>query len=506
MRGKLLEHVEGLIAAQSKSIVAAAAEASRESSSPSSQSKSKSRSAQKQSRKQKGQQKKSKATVPDPDGGGLTEKPSTSSSTTMHDGAADNGADPLALTPKHGGQKSQALDDGDDDGGGMEEDFFSESSDSEGEHGDGRGSRALLETERLANGLQKLRENISSRIEAAVTKVRNQTTSTQENVKGIFVRIGEIETNNEVLDNAVAAIRFTMDSMKLWKQDMQSEIEQMRESIPETPEPYDDSQLQEQLGDLAKKATTSLLQLRDLNNSKSKHEEAFKVALEEQGSAIAHLVASKADQAMVEKGLNAKADSALESGIRDFMKKVALDIDDRDYRSGKIASSERAQLETRILRMVTSSLRRIRRQQSMLSKALPQGLGGQAPLMAGIVYKCLACERPSPPSILDPTNQNYSLVMSGGSGLLEDKHLHHDRSERHDFDSRARATHPYSSSAGSLTMRRPVTAPHAHGIMSSKSTLLDLSADPAQQARRNVHTHSPYKVKGAGFRVANKYR
>ena len=392
---------------------------------------------------------------------------------------------------------------------------FSDSSDSESQHGQNDWeSRALLETERLASGLKRLRENISIRIDEAVTNVRSQTTSMQEHVQGIFVRIGNIETRNEVLDNAVAAIRFTQDNMKLWKQDIQTEIEQMRKSIPVEPEPFDDSQLQEQLDDLAKKATTTLLQFESLKSSKDKNEEVVKAALEEQASAIAHLVASKADQTMVEEGLNSKADLALEIGIREFMKKVALDIDDRDYRSGKIASSERAQLETRILRMVTSSLRRIRRQQSMLSKALPQGLGSlhRKPLMASIMYKCLACERPSPPSILDPATQEYLSVMSGGSALI-DSHLYEDHSKvlAQDNESKARITQPYglSTSTGSLSLRRPVTAPHAHGVMHSRSNKISkcdfgFSADPAQQARQNMHTYSPYKVKGAGFRIANK--
>ena len=191
--------------------------------------------------------------------------------------------------------------------------------------------------------------------------------------------------------------------------------------------------------------------------------------------------------------INSKADSALEGGLREFMKKVALDIDDRDYRSGKIASSERAQLETRILRMVTSSLRRIRRQQSMLSRALPQGgMGGQTAL-AGVVYKCLACDRSSPPHCLDPTNSTSSALL-GESALIFDANFVQSETDSGLFPPK---------------VQRPVTAPHSHGVMSSRSSSLqrrhvDFSEDPAMQARRNVHTYSPYRVKGAGFRVANK--
>lgn len=367
----------------------------------------------------------------------------------------------------------------------IEDGFSSGSSDSDEDEFNESGRRALMETERLATGLQKLQENMSARIESAVSQVRSQTMSTRENVKGIFVRIGDVETKNEVLDNAVAAIRFTLDSMKLWKQDIQTEIQQMRDSIPAVPEPYDDSKLQEQLEGLAKTTTTSLLKLENLDESKGKHEKAVKAALEEQASAIAHLVASKADQQMVQEGLNSKADGALEDSIRAFMRKVSLDIADRDYRSGKIASSERAQLETRILRMVTSSLRRIRRQQSTLSKALPHGpFGSQPSLMAGVVYKCLACERPSPPECL--TSGTLSL-LSGGSSLTGG----------HDFSNSRQSIATQAS--GSLTIKRPVTAPHSHGAMVSKRTALDLSADPALQARRNLHAYSPYKVKGAGF-------
>ena len=518
IRRELLARVEGLISEQTKSIVEATTQRTEETNRPKSQTKSK-------RKKQKDRDKRRKATVPN--GNNNTKNESVfQSSGSCASNAAIGQAESVATTGKkdvcveelehveksgedHKNRTHNKNDDEQDthdDHAETDDDYATESSDLEGQEREDRGSRALRETERLASKLQDLSKSISSDIESAVTKVRNQTTSTQENVKGIFVRIGDIETKNEVLDNAVAAIRFTMDSMKLWKQDLHSEIEKIRVSMPETPKPYDDSQLQEKLEDLARNATASMLQLRNIHESKGKHEELVKAALEEQASAIAHLVASKADQKMVEEGLNSKADSALEGGIREFMKRVALDIDDRDYRSGKIACSERAQLETRILRMVTSSLRRIRRQQAMLSKALPQGLGGQT-AMAGIVYKCLACERPSPPSILDPTNQSFSSIYSGGSGLLESSLLVPDGSSPHDYDPRARTTHPYTSSTGSLTMRRPVTAPHVHGVKSfTNSASLDLSADPAQQARRNVHTYSPYKVKGAGFRVTNKNR
>lgn len=353
------------------------------------------------------------------------------------------------------------------------------------------------ETQRLENGLNILQEKLkatSASVDEVVAEVRQSTTSTRDHVKGIFARIGDMETKNEVLDNAVAAIRFTIENMKLWKQDVESEIEQVRASIPETPEPYDDSKMQEQLNGLAKNVTKSLLNLKDTNKQKGHHDEAVKAALEEQASAIAHLVATKADQKMVEEGLNSKADSALELGLREFMKKVALDIDDRDYRSGKIASSERAQLETRILRMVTSSLRRIRRQQSMLSRALPQGSMIGETALAGVVYKCLSCNRAAPPQCLEPRNLTSSFALSGGSAVLLDSNYTESGTV---------------SEAQFLNVQRPVTAPHSHGVMSSRSSVLrnrhaDFSEDPATQARRNMHTFSPYKVKGAGFRVANK--
>ena len=173
--------------------------------------------------------------------------------------------------------------------------------------------------------------------------------------------------------------------------------------------------------------------------------------MEEQASKIAHLVASKADRSMVTAQLNAKAGVGLEESIREFMKQVAHDIDERDYRSGKISSCERAAIETRILKLVTSSLRRLRRQQTMLAQALPQS--GRTSF-GGVVYKCLCCDQSSLPDVISRDTQKGLEYMRKG---------------------------------------RPSTAPHEH---------VDFQ-DVGAQARRNIHLRSPYKVKGAGFRVNN---
>ena len=133
------------------------------------------------------------------------------------------------------------------------------------------------------------------------------------------------------------------------------------------------------------------------------------------------------------------------------MQQVSLDIDQRDYRSGKIASCKRAELEARMLRLVTSSLRRLRRQQTLLAQALPQT--GRTSLM-GVVYKCLACDSHTQPDVLSKD------TLKGLECLRKSD-------------------------------TRPSTAPHEH---------VDYQ-DIGAQARRNVHVRSPYKVKGAGFRV-----
>jgi hypothetical protein len=264
-------------------------------------------------------------------------------------------------------------------------------------------------------------------------------------------RIKNLEFKNEVLENAAAVGKFQQDQMKLWKQDIKEELNQIQAVIPESPAPYDDKDIQNRLQTLATKTTEVLLNIQNMNGNTDENNVKMKAALEEQASAIAHLVATKADQVMVTEQLNSKAGAGLEESIRSFMKQVAHDIDERDYRSTKISSCERAAIETRILKLVTSSLRRLRRQQTMLAQALPQT--GRTSF-GGIVYKCLACDQSSVPDVI---SRNTEIGLE------------------------------------TLRKGRSITAPHEH---------VDFQ-DIGAQARRNVHVRSPYKVKGAGFRINN---
>ena len=295
-------------------------------------------------------------------------------------------------------------------------------------------------------------------LHATIDDLRQSTLSMKDNLDGIFGRLANMELKQEVLDNAEAAAKFERDQMKLWKQDMQDELNTIRQSIPEASLAYDDSAMQTKLQNLASKATVALLNVQDLKGATSASDLQYKAALEEQAAAIAHLISSKADLSMMSEQFadSQKSGDALEESIRIFMKQVANNIDERDYRSGKIASCERAELETRMLRLVTSSLRRLRRQQTMLAQALPQT--GRTSLM-GVVYKCLACDQAQPDVLSREHQKSLEYLRRGESPPAKG---------------------------------RPSTAPHHH---------VDFQ-DVGAQARRNVHIHSPYKVKGAGFRVS----
>lgn len=326
--------------------------------------------------------------------------------------------------------------------------------------------------------VHETQESVAEAVNAVRTSGHKQHA---EHIRGIFARIGNMEVKHEIMDNAIEATRFTVANMKLWKQDMMDELTKVRNAIPEPPLPYDDSEIREKLAKLAGDTTAAMIQRLSGGNHRN-YEGQVKAALEEQGQAIAHLLATKADASMVKEGLASKSDRSLEEAIREFMRQVTESIDDRDARMSKMSASERAQMETRLLRMVTSSLRRIRRQQAMLSKALPQGFGG--PSIAGVVYKCLACDQSQAPRSISDSRTMLASYLGETA------------------DAAAGMAHEKNNSPGG----RPCTAPHEHQHMGGTSRKHQLTvnfSDPGAQARRHIHTHSPYRVKGAGFRVSN---
>jgi|TARA_B110000211_G_C13610652_1_gene348752 hypothetical protein len=91
----------------------------------------------------------------------------------------------------------------------------------------------------------------------------------------------------------------------------------------------------------------------------------------------------------------------------------------------------------------------------MLAQALPQT--GRTSF-GGVVYKCLCCDQSSVPDVISKNTELGLEALRKG--------------------------------------RNTCSAPHEH---------VDFQ-DIGAQARRNVHTRSPYKVKGAGFRVNNNSR
>ena len=319
----------------------------------------------------------------------------------------------------------------------------------------------LKKVEKSFNTMRQHLDTSHTTLAETIEGLRQSTVSINDNIQGICNRIKDIELKQEILDNAKEAALFERNSMKLWKQDVQDDIISIKKLIPDATPEYDDTEIQEKLTKLATNAMSTLISIREVAGNSGTQDIKVKAALEEQASAIAHIISSKADRSMVTEQLEGKAGIALEESIRIFMQQVANDIDTRDYRSGKIASCERAALETRMLRLVTSSLRRLRRQQTMLAQALPRGTGAA---MMGVIYKCLACDQ-AQPDILDRDTQKGLEYLRNSTSNTSSNH----------------------SGRG-----RPSTAPHHH---------VDFK-DIGAQARRNVHTKSPYKVKGAGFRVS----
>jgi hypothetical protein len=199
--------------------------------------------------------------------------------------------------------------------------------------------------------LEQIRESINSNEKHhALTIATLRQTNTMK-FEQLFEKVSNLEFKNEVLENASAVGKFQNDKMKMWKQDLMEEIENLRMSIPDATLEYNDEEIQDKLAELATTTTQALIDVQQsLNGEKDEQNLKMKDALDEQASAIAHLVASKADRAMVTEQFDAnhKSGASLESSIRAFMKQVAHDIDDRDYRSAKISSCERAGIETRM--------------------------------------------------------------------------------------------------------------------------------------------------------------
>ena len=127
------------------------------------------------------------------------------------------------------------------------------------------------------------------------------------------------------------------------------------------------------------------------------------------------------------------------------MRRVANELGTRDHRHSMVASSHRAALEARLLKVVTKALARIQRQQGMLM----QVVGPFNTAMAGLQYKCLACDRPTPPTNVDG----------------------------------------FSASVGPMA-----------------GTMRGSSSASAVDARYKAHTRATMRTQGAGFRVPERPR
>ena len=343
---------------------------------------------------------------------------------------------------------------------------------------------------------QKQIEATANRLTKAVKVVRDSTEDVATVVKRLEQEFSHANQETEILKSGLATAKNDIIELNNNAMHMQHDIEETRSMIPEPTPPYDDTEIKNQLEFHSKELIDVIAGVDTLKESEGKFDAEIKGVFEEHASQIAHLLATKADARSTELALKEKAPIALEHQVKDFVKNLVQKIHDKDKVSNKKSRSQRASLEARILKLVTGSLNRIREQQ----RHLHQIIGPFNTKLGGFGYKCLACDRPA---------DNYMPFQHG-------HHEHQLRRMSNDVESGNRSRNSLNIEASQSLMISPI--PGGKGLqqvgtrryggkinqrMAQTDTAVNFE-DPGIQARRNLHTYSPYRTVGAGFRVNNK--
>lgn len=344
---------------------------------------------------------------------------------------------------------------------------------------------------------QKQIEATANRLTKAVKTVRDNTEDVATVVKRLEQEFLHANQETEILKSGLATAKNDIIELNNNAMHMQHDIEETRNMIPEPTPPYDDTEIKNQLEFHSKELIDVISGVDTLKESEGKFDAEIKNVFEEHASQIAHLLATKADARSTELALKQKAPIALEHQVKEFVNNLVQKIHDKEQLANKKTRSQRASLEARILKLVTGSLNRIRAQQQQLH----QIIGPYNTQLGGFRYKCLACDRPA---------DNY----------LPFQHGHHEHQSEHMLGDEnmiysSRSSLNSSEVSQSLTISpipggkglQQIGNRHYGGKVNTRMAHTDRIVnfeDPGIQARRNLHTYSPYRTVGAGFRVNNK--
>eukprot|EP00949_MAST-11_sp_MAST-11-sp1_P001491 g1491.t1 len=295
--------------------------------------------------------------------------------------------------------------------------------------GSGGISLAHLRNYATKEALIRAKETIGKtnrKLGKAVNASTKQTEAVSATVHAMKEQLRSIHTRVEIVNNSVSAMDFKVKQVLELKEDIMDEMESTRASLAELAEKESQTS-EESRGGLQehrqkidaqqKKLSEAMAALVKLEMKEGKSAKESKEILERHAHQIAHIVATKADNEMLQSGLESKASVAIENNLNEFIRRVANELGERDQRHTMVASSHRAALEARLLKVVTRALSRIQQQQHMLAEVI----GPYNTAMAGLQYKCLTCDRPSAPSLDERALQATASVMSRSAPNLRQK-------------------------------------------------------------------------------------
>ena len=296
---------------------------------------------------------------------------------------------------------------------------------------------------------KKALEDTQKKIAATTAKLSKAIKETQGSVENfehvtarLEQRIEDILRSVESNKNGLVTGRNDVTDLTGMVLQLQRELDETKEAIPEPTKPYDDSKILEQLDHHANELVGLLQGVTELKDSEGRFDSEIKAVFHEHSEKLAHLLATKADSRSVEQALKGKAPMSLERQVQEFVHRVVSKQELITKNTIKQSRADRAVLEARMIKLITRSLLRLKQQQQQLQKILGPVSG------PALMYKCLTCDRPD----------SNALFTNGNKYAIEPQ--------------------------------QPAATPG----------LVDFE-DPALQARRNTHTQSPYRTVGAGFRV-----
>jgi chromosome segregation ATPase len=335
---------------------------------------------------------------------------------------------------------------------------------SERERYGGKLAAGRVASKKALEATQKEISDTRKKLMTAIKEARASSDNMRPIIDDMQTKISEIFEKIVTNSNGIDSSRNDIIDLKNSVLHLEHDLDQTKASIPDPTPPYDDSDVVQNLRDHGEKLLDLIEGVTYLKESEGKFDSEIKLVFEEHANKIAHLIATKADAKSIELALKGKAPASLETHINDFVHRMMDNVKTRSKNAAKKSRADRATLEARLLKLVSTSLYRLQKQQRQLSSIV----GPFNSSFGSMLYKCLACDRPS------------------HSQMIPKRHVN--------------TNHKFLGSEKREQRSRNMRASHAH--IGTREAFEDID-DLGERARRNVHTYSPYRTLGAGFRLAN---